>query len=436
MRVSGKRTGFIIFLVLLLLAGIIALTQESDVFSFGLRTDSGSENGEAFSARDETAGEIPAGEIPGFVRPARWYRSNAGGMALEEMDSRVMAQANEYSLVIDFTGPEELPESLLSFYKDQYYIEIRILYDRGRESRRQWIFRDQKGVNRLVAVLGSRNIAEEGETAEEIEEVAETTESEEERKNIPASSGFIEIYDENEFITEEYQFLDDGGRRMTYYSYAQVSVVRTEAWRYTPRHTPGEESQTLARMFTDLYRYNRSGFLRAVERVYHEQQEINAGGQPAGTPIRISFPGRIFDAVNEADFIKEKLSLNPEFFGDLAVSEGYRMVYTTDERGRILTQTLFDDQNEILWIISNTWAGDRVASSVKTEDGYELLCEYEYDSSGKRIIERNFRNGVLERIVYAEGEREIEELYMNEQLILRAIWEDGRKVSEARIRHR
>jgi hypothetical protein len=117
------------------------------------------------------------------------------------------------------------------------------------------------------------------------------------------------------------------------------------------------------------------------------------------------------------------------------VQEGYRLVFTTDDRGRLLTQTLLDSADKEVWVIKNIWSGERIIALVKTEGEDQLLTEYEYDSSGKRILERNSRNGVLERLVRADGEgRELEELYMDGAVILTAVWENGRKISEQRAR--
>jgi hypothetical protein len=40
----------------------------------------------------------------------------------------------------------------------------------------------------------------------------------------------------------------------------------------------------------------------------------------------------------------------------------------------------------------------------------------------------------LERTVRRDGEQEIEELYMNGEVALRAVWIEGRKVSEEPVR--
>jgi hypothetical protein len=71
-----------------------------------------------------------------------------------------------------------------------------------------------------------------------------------------------------------------------------------------------------------------------------------------------------------------------------------------------------------------------VAWSIGDDEGY---TEYEYNKAGDRIEEKNYRNEVLERTVRKEGETEVEVLYMKEKPILRAVWEEGRKISEERI---
>jgi hypothetical protein len=220
-------------------------------------------------------------------------------------------------------------------------------------------------------------------------------------------------------------FSEDGTETVVAYTYRGGLLIRAEG----RRNKTGEPAESAVKTFTDEYRYNRSSSLRLVERLYHEEAEA--------LPVRLTFPNRVLDLAEEAGFSNERLVWNTDFFGDYEVKPGYRMVFTTDERGRMLTQTLLDTGDETVWIIQNTWAGNRLASALKTEGEDRRLIEYEYDSGGERIIERNLHNGVLERLVRAEGGgRDVEELYMNDAVILRAIWEDGRKISEERIRQR
>jgi len=139
-----------VFLVLLLFAGIVALTQEADEF------DPAPEP--SVQVKEKIINDFQrnyelAQESPEWVMPVRWFRSNAGGMALEEIPSRYAALRNKYALSIDFISPEELPEYLFSYYDGRYFIEIRKLYEHGEEVRIQWIFRDKDGVTRLIAVF-------------------------------------------------------------------------------------------------------------------------------------------------------------------------------------------------------------------------------------------------------------------------------------------
>jgi len=114
--------------------------------------------------------------------------------------------------------------------------------------------------------------------------------------------------------------------------------------------------------------------------------------------------------------------------------DGFSVRYETDVRGRVLTQTMLDENDEIVWEVRNRWDGDRIAAIYRTADGEERLTEFEFDWEGNRVVQREIRNGVLERIVRTYGTTETEELYMDGVLMLRALWEDGRKISEERVR--
>jgi hypothetical protein len=117
---------------------------------------------------------------------------------------------------------------------------------------------------------------------------------------------------------------------------------------------------------------------------------------------------------------------------NIHLEEGYRVVYNIDERGRIIDETYYDKEDVLLGTLNNAWSGDRL-DSVSWKGDEERLTEYEYDADGDRTAERNYRGGVLERTVKREGKNDREELYMDGKVILRAIWEDGRKISEERV---
>jgi len=234
--------------------------------------------------------------------------------------------------------------------------------------------------------------------------------------------GFIEIYGDNFLLEREIVFSAEDGARETEYTYNKGTLIRS----VTLQNKSGDSSETAQKIFTDNYRYHRSGSLRSVERIYHERLE--------GENAILRFAHRVLDAAANSMFESDQISPQSEFFEEYTVEPEERMVFTTDARNRILTQTLLDSEGEVVWVIKNTWSGDRIASALRIEGDDQKLNEYEYNSKGDLVTERNLHNGVLERQLRIEGNREIEELYMNGVVVLRAVWEDGRKVSEQRVR--
>lgn len=485
-----KKAGIIFIIVILLFAGLIALTQEADEFSpgAGARQELYGENedSDAFSGaygEDFLSDNKPARKMPEWVKPARWFRSNAGGMALEEIPSRLAALRNEYALVIDFAGPEELPEHLLKYYDDEYFIENRKLYKNGEETRVQWLFRDINGTTRLIAVFREPKVTENDDVIKDdavnddfikndvvkdddvildevVFEKAEINAEESGIENDGAAvhdliihdgvevddeialedggvkekgetvkrernslQGFVEIYDKNSLLLSEHRFFEDGNVIKTEFNYKNNIIISASVF------SQEEDSGEFIETYADFFRYNRSSFLRAVERRFYTDGDISR----MENPLRISFPGNILDAAKNDFFMSEKMNTYPEFFGDLSVRKDSRIVFTTDDRGRVLTQTHIDSEDNVIWVIKNTWQDERIVSTSKTQGDIELLAEYEYNSAGDRIVERNIRNGVLERLVRTENKRDIEDLYFNNVVVLQAIWEDGRKISERRM---
>jgi YD repeat-containing protein len=158
-------------------------------------------------------------------------------------------------------------------------------------------------------------------------------------------------------------------------------------------------------------------------------------GETGPEPIRLVFPYRVLEAAKDQNFMTDRLYISSEFFGDASLAgEGFRMVFETDGKGRIMTQSLLGSEDEALWVIENTWSGDRIIATKKTEGEDEKITEYEYDSAGNKLVQRDIHNGDTERVVYVDGAYETEELYMNGILIMKAYWENGRKISEERVR--
>jgi hypothetical protein len=461
-----KRIFQIAFFALLLSAGIIALTQESDE-SIAVPEAEEGVNPDIYAEEFFSDSEL-ARQLPEWVKPMRWFRSNAAGMALEEVPSRLAALRNKYALVIDFTGPQDLPEYLLQFYDTEYFIEIRTFFENGEEVRAQWIFRDINGTTRVLAV-----VIEDTEKSEIIDEVAHNDESIEDNieyietayteEEISGSeydaidaaletagdnlerkdkynkirglkNGFIEVYDKDSFLTMEYRYTDDAQDSKTQYFYKDGTILSAVSFLWEENSKGGEFVQ----IHTDYFRYNRSAFLRNVERVIFRDKKISSSEDS----VRIAFPSNVMNAAQNDYFMSEKFNAYPEFFGDLFVKKNDKLVYTTDERGRIMNQTLYrkqtnsegEEEEKVVWAIKNTWSGERIASITKTEGDTVLLANYEYDSAGDRVLERNLKNGILERLVRTEGKKDIEQLYLNNVVILQAVYEDGRKISETRMR--
>jgi YD repeat-containing protein len=386
-------------LVFFLVAVFLAVTQETGEQE--IQEQEGEPGEEFFSLGYEEEEWIETDFFPGG--PPRWFRSNAGGMTLEEIPSQLGALRNKYALVIDYVTFDELDPRLTLFYKDGYFIEIRILYEDGKESRKQWMFLDRSGNIMLNAAFTLI-----GDDAPE--------------PDAKSSIGFIEVYNDEGRIARDYSLFEDGGEILTGYFYNEGVLVRAET---RERDSKSVEYKIT---YTDTYRYNRSYSLRNVERVYHEDAGID--------PVSLVFPGRVLDVAREKDFMKEKLIITSDFLDIQQVAAGDRMVFDTDSKGRALGETLYNSKNEVVWTVKNTWVGDRVTAILKIEGDERRLTEYDYDSSGKRIAQRDFRNGVLERQVFINGNKETEELYLNGDVALRAFWEDGRKISEERIRRR
>jgi hypothetical protein len=150
---------------------------------------------------------------------------------------------------------------------------------------------------------------------------------------------------------------------------------------------------------TDYYRYSRSGSLRSVERVYH-----TAG---ADTRTRLAVPNLILDAAKTSGFVNPGAAYSSDFFQDILTDTLSRVVYTTDARGRVLTETRRGEAGLVIGELWNTWSGDRLAAVHWVSGDDDRRTEYEYDNSGDRIVERNYNRGVLERVVRREGDREV-----------------------------
>lgn len=346
----------------------------------------------------------------GLYGEPRWYVSNAAGMILDPAYSR-FALRGKYALMIDRVSSSTIPGRLREFFDSSYSVELRTLYKAGEEFRRQWLFKDPDDRIRLVAVFNAALSAEDAVEGEEDE---------------PDLSGFIELYNAENRLTEEYQIDPDGASRVITYFYVNKTLVRAET--VVKKAASDEPSEPFC---TDYYRYSRFASLRAIERIYHRD------GEAEDNRVRMPFPHLALDAARQTEFVRPAPPpLSSEFFQDVLVSRGDTVLYNTDARGRVLTETRHNEEGEIIGELRNTWSGSRLTQVHWVAGEDDRITEYEYNDEGDRILERNINKGALERVVRTSGDQEIEELYMDDRVILRAIWENGRKVSEERVRER
>jgi hypothetical protein len=399
-----------------------------------------------------------------------WYRSNPSGMTLEELPSSTVALHYEWALSVETVDSRRIPSLLRRYYASSYAAEQRFLYKRGTLKRRQWIFRDRNGITRVNASLpadlapargrGNNNSSDTNRSGNSGDEnsdgaAAESAKPPEEGEIPP----FIEVFAPDRTLTEVHQYLA-GGIHTTRYRYRNNMLIRADSF------------LDAAPLWTDQYRYTRSGLLRGVERIYHAREIVagiqggsfsaghppadwpKAGQVPAGqVPAGQTSAGQSPEDRSSANLPPAALDLRdppliPNFAGspesyDYSIMTNVlsgvyaipaaRVIYDTDSRGRVLGETRYDEAGALLAEIRHEWSGDRIVEVRWTAgaDRGRILFFY---SGGDRVGEEDYKNGVLERKVIRRGEDEVEEIYMNGTAILRAVWNGGRKISEERLR--
>jgi hypothetical protein len=348
-----------------------------------------------------------------FILPSagaqEWYFSNPAGMALQRTSSRMVALHSAWALSVEEASRSSLPPILKPFDNPAYALEQRLLYERGALKRRQWIFRDTGNITRVNASLPA-NLATIGKV---------------EGGEIPP---FIEVFSVDRSLIETHQYLTSGVYTTTY-SYRNGLLIKADSFLDKDP------------LWSDTFRYTRSNLLRKVERVFYKAgiaMEASQGRNnlppaipetPANLDLREAppvpgfvSPGSPYDN-----------SIMTEVLQSIYSVSAARVVYDTDSQGKVITETRYDKDDAVLAEITNEWSGDRIRVirwSAGPDQG-RIVFRY----SGKdRVGEEDYRNGELERTVKTRGNEEIEEIYMSGKLILRAIWQNGRKISEERLR--
>jgi len=344
--------------------------------------------------------------LPAHVHTQTWYRSNQAGMALERIPSRMVALHQEWALSVERTGRPALPALLRPFDNPSYTLEQRLLYEKGTLKRRQWIFRDSGGTVRLNASLPA-DLGSIGQTDGDV---------------VPP---FIEFFAPNRTLTETRQYLA-AGIYTTRYSYREGLLIKADTFLGN------------APLWTDNYRYTRQALLRGVERKYHEAGSYAAALQGSSSRPPVILPNLdLREAPPIPGFVDITSpydnSIMTDVLGSIYAVNAARVVYDTDSQGRVITETRYNEENTILAVITNEWSDDKINVIRWSAPPDEGRVVFRY--SGKdRISEEDYRNGVLERKVTRQGDEEIEEIFMNDRVILRAVWKDGRKQSEERLR--
>ena len=332
---------------------------------------------------------LPAQEAPNIVR---WYRSNSSGMALDLIASRLVALRYEYSLSVEYIpsgyAATFIPPSLLSYYQSSYNVEFRTLFFNGQEHRHQWIYRDRNNIVRL-------NASGRGE----------------------GDFTVIEINNQRGQLEREFRFELDSSEWEFRFFYNEADLIYIDSY-----YKENSESE-LVRLTRDNYIYTRSGSIRGIDRTVFGQEGIELS--------RLSFPR--MDNVLTDDFI-HGIVYTSSFLQNISVATAVRINYIVDNRGRVTSEIWYDEEEQIVGEFTNVWTNERLMSVLWQSAYDERLVEYSYDNDGNRISESNYRNGILERTVAFSGNREVEEIFLSGRLILRAIWEDGIRISEERIR--
>jgi hypothetical protein len=329
-----------------------------------------------------------------------WFVSNEMGQALSNAYS-LTALREKYALSVMPVAEEFLPDEFRSNFQSGWTAECRTLYEDGELQRIQWVFADESNVTRFVSAQS------------------------------PEGAGFTEAYNEAGLLIEESRF-DAPTEEET--EEGELVFVESEPVFITYSYHEDFLTGAKSAEWSDRYRYARNNQLRAIERTY----------TVAKTRTRVDLPRSIKDMSFEGSFFVSPVSAyTSAFLQDVLLDTGTNTVYTLNEKGRILTETRRDDDGEVYGTLTNTWDDDRIVSVAweYLEDKRRVDYVYDDDGDGELINEKNYRNETLEREVdiHHDGddfeEEEIETLYLNGQPVLRAVWQDGRKISEESLRN-
>jgi hypothetical protein len=411
-----------------------------------------------------------ASALHAAVNDVEWYISNPAGMALERvMPLRALREKN--ALAVREVKPEDVPREIRKYYSEPWRITCSILYEDGKRIKTQWVFRDQMQIALFVAAIsdnGSGFIEWYDDQGFLVEE---------QRLDADGSGYFISYsYKDHTLLKAVAHFVEAvsqeaSGEETTALSELveelvpgiiipseedELSLIETDMTE-TPIidnlsdivNTPETAAPSAAEMvrnpdgpatipetfvaitgrergpvWTDFYRYTRSKGLRSIERVFHS---------PGTQPELIHFPRFVEGGHTDVNFVDVPAPRVSIFLSDMMNIESSKIDYTFDNKRRVITETHRGEDGAVIGELKNTWENDHLVSVNWTSPGGERRVAYIYDETGEFTREEDYNNGVMERSVTRDGEREIETLYRDNKEILRAVWLDGRKVSEERV---
>jgi hypothetical protein len=245
----------------------------------------------------------------------------------------------------------------------------------------------------------------------------------------PEGAGFTEVYNERGLLTRETRF-DAPVEEET----EEGELVITESPPLVITYAYREDFLTGAKSdaWADVYRYARNNQIRVIERTYLETK----------SRTRVTLPRTIkdisFNEANGAFFVSPVSSYGSVFLQDVLLNAGKNTVFTLDDKGRIVTETWRDADGKIQGTLTNVWDENRIRSLIWEGGGTtprdSRRVDYTFDKDGERLTEKNYRNGALEREVVVSGDEEVETLYLRGEAVLRAVWQDGRKIEEKSLR--
>jgi hypothetical protein len=408
-----------------------------------------------------------------------WYISNGSGMLLEKT-YKTRALRSSYAVSLQHIRPEDVPAQIGKFYSAPWKIERRILYEDAKRFRTQWVYRDADNNSLFLAVIGNdgsgflewyddkgyvveeqrlasdgsgffvsytykdkyllkaeahtvestikpkvEKLAEEEPKAEEpkAEEIKDEAPAQEPNDDQAAAEALAAA--ESDALAQAKAEEERQARRDA------INLIKNpQGPAPIPEFFVAVTGRESGRLWTDDYRYTRTNTLRAIERKYFDKGA-------AKDQERLLFPRFVFKSQSDNEFVAPGLSLSANFlFADALGKTSSQITYTLDSKQRILTETRRDENGEVIGELTNTWINDRIEKMAWKTKTDERIVELEHDKKGNRVGERDYRNGVLERTVRMDGTKELEELYVNGAPILRAVWEDGVKISEERIAER